>query len=175
MITIREATREDIHVLRNLGIETYREHFSDLWTAAGMQHFLNEDFSICELEKSIEASTHHNWLLVFDEEGRAIGFSKVNWSRAIPVSGEIGAELQKIYFLKSQAGKGYGKQLLQFIQQSAKTRKESALWLDVLKSNSHAQRFYESCGFQALGEIPFRTDKADIGMVVMRCALYQSE
>lgn len=175
MITIREATREDIHVLRHLGIETYREHFSDLWTAAGMQQFLNGDFSICELEKSIEAPTHHNWLLVHDEEGRAIGFSKVNWSRAIPVSGEIGAELQKIYFLKSQAGKGYGKQLLQFIQQSAKTRKESTLWLDVLKTNSPAQRFYQSCGFQVVGEIPFRTDKADIGMVVMRCALCQSE
>ena len=171
MIHIREAAMEDIHILRDLGIETYRDHFSDIWTAAGMQNFLNEDFSICELQKSVASPAHHCWLIAFDEESRAVGFAKVNWSKLIPVSGEVGAELQKIYFLKSQAGKGYGKQLVQFIRQKAENRCERSIWLDVLKSNSNAQRFYESLGFQVLGEIPFSTDKTDIGMVVMCCAL----
>ncbi|WP_375373155.1 hypothetical protein [Pseudomonas hygromyciniae] len=39
--------------------------------------------------------------------------------------------------------------------------------MDVLKTNSNAQRFYERFGFRALGEIPFSTDIAQIGMVVM--------
>ena len=33
--------------------------------------------------------------------------------------------------------------------------------------HSNAQRFYESFGFRSLGEIPFSTDLAEIGMVVM--------
>ena len=171
MISIREATIEDIPLLQELGMKTYREHFSEIWTATGMQNFLNEDFSTREMQKSIESPAHHCWLIAFDETNHAVGFSKVNWSKPMPLPGQVGSELQKIYFLKSQAGKGYGKQLLQLIHQYAKTRKEGAIWLDVLKSNTSAQRFYENCGFEALGEIPFSTDKADIGMVVMRCDL----
>ena len=167
MITIREATIEDLQTLQDIGIETYKEHFSDIWTAAGIQNFLSEDFSVCELQKSLGSPIHHCWLIALGEEGQAVGFSKVNWSKPIPMSDQSGAELQKIYFLKSQAGKGYGKQLLQFILESAQDRNEGFIWLDVLKTNSNAQSFYESFGFGALGEIPFSTDMAEIGMIVM--------
>ncbi|MBV4481776.1 GNAT family N-acetyltransferase [Pseudomonas khavaziana] len=167
MITIREATIDDLQTLQAIGIETYKEHFSDIWTDAGLQTFLSEDFSACKLQKSIESPAHHCWLIALNEKEEAVGFSRVNWSKPIPMSDQIGAELQKIYFLKSQAGKGYGKQLLQFIQHAAQNRNEGFLWLDVLKTNSNAQRFYESYGFRALSEIPFSTDKAEIGMIVM--------
>ncbi len=167
MITIREATIDDFQPLRDIGIETYKEHFSDIWTATGMQNFLSNDFSACALQKSIGSPTNHCWLIAFDEEDQAVGFSKVNWSKPIPLSDQRGTELQKIYFLKSQAGKGYGKQLLQFIHDSAQNRDEGFIWLDVLKTNSNARRFYERFGFRALGEIPFSTDIAEIGMVVM--------
>jgi ribosomal protein S18 acetylase RimI-like enzyme len=171
VISIREATIEDLHLLREVGMNTYSEHFSEIWTEAGMQNFLNEDFSICELRKSIESPASHCWLIASDEENRTVGFAKVNWSKTIPISGETGAELQKIYFLKSQAGKGYGAQLLRHIEDLAQSRKAGFIWLDVLKTNANAQRFYENSGFKALGEIPFCTDKAEIGMVVMCCEL----
>lgn len=80
---------------------------------------------------------------------------------------QVGAKLQKIYFLKSQAGKGYAKQLLQFTPDAAQNQNEGFIWLDVLKSNSDARRFYERFGFRTLGEIPFSTDMTEIGMVVM--------
>lgn len=167
VITIREATIEDLQTLRDIGIKTYKEHFSDIWTAAGLQNFLSEDFSASELQKSIGSPINHYWLIAFDDKGQAVGFSKVNWSKPIPMADHVGAELQKIYFLKSQAGKGYGKQLLQLIQDTAQNRNEGFLWLDVLKTNSNAQRFYGNFGFRAMGEIPFSTDVAEIGMVVM--------
>lgn len=47
------------------------------------------------------------------------------------------------------------------------------MWLDVLKTNSNARRFYEAYGFQEIGEIPFNTDLAEIGMVVMGLQLKQ--
>jgi ribosomal protein S18 acetylase RimI-like enzyme len=46
-------------------------------------------------------------------------------------------------------------------------RRSDMLWLDVLKSNAGAQRFYTSRGFRVLGEIPFNTDLSEIGMLVM--------
>ena len=173
MITIRQATIEDLHTLREIGIRTYKEHFSQIWTTAGIQNFLDEDFSVHALEKSIESPAQHCWLIAFDEQNRAVGYSKVNWAKRIPLSTQVGAELQKIYFLKSQAGKGCGKQLLQFIHDAAQDRNQGSIWLDVLKSNSDAQRFYEHFGFRTLGEVPFSTDMAEIGMTVMCLDLSQ--
>lgn len=171
MINIREATRADLDVLCEVGCETYREHFSAIWSLAGMQGFLNQDFSPGTLSQSLESSASHLWLIASDESGRVVGFSKVNWSTPAPLTGAMGAELQKIYFLKSEAGRGYGKQLLRFICNRAIERGERLLWLDVLKTNSNARRFYKDFGFQEIGEIPFKTDLAEIGMVVMVCEL----
>ena len=138
-----------------------------------MQNFLDEDFSVHALEKSIESPSHHCWLIAFDEQNQAVGYAKVNWSKRIPLSTQMGAELQKIYFFKSQAGKGCGKQLLQFIHNAAQDRNEGFIWLDVLKINSDAQRFYERFGFKTLGETPLSTDMAEIRMIVMCLEIWQ--
>ncbi|MGO4798144.1 N-acetyltransferase family protein [Pseudomonas sp. W22_MBD1_FP4] len=167
MINIRAATEADLDSLRALGCETYQQHFSTLWSPDGMRDFLDKDFSRDALSRSLDLPKRQSWLIASDERGTPIGFSKVNWSTPTPITGELGAELQKIYFLKTAAGLGYGKQLLQFICDQAVQRGEHLLWLDVLKSNSNARRFYEAFGFRQIGEIPFDTDLAEVGMVVM--------
>lgn len=167
MITIKQASVSDVAVLRDIGIETYTEHFSAIWSPEGMQGFLDKDFSPQSLQDTLERPQAHCWLLAMDEQARAVGFAKVSWNRAIPGSDETGAELQKIYFLKSQAGNGYGQQLLNHVHQLARARLQPALWLEVLKTNESAQRFYQRYGFEHLAEIPFSTDIAAIPMVVM--------
>jgi ribosomal protein S18 acetylase RimI-like enzyme len=171
MIHIREATNADIDTLREIGCETYREHFSTLWSPAGLQGVLDPDFSASALGRSLDLPERQLWLMAADEHGKAVGFAKVNWSTPAPLTGDVGAELQKIYFLKSAAGMGYGKRLLQVIRDKAAQRGERWLWLDVLKTNAPAQRFYQTVGFQRIGEIPFSTDLAEIGMVVMALEL----
>lgn len=167
MISIRNATTSDIDTLREVGCQTYREHFSTLWSPAGMQGFLEQDFSPTTLRQSLGLPGRHAWFIACDEQGNAVGFAKVNWAVPAPLTGEVGAELQKIYLLKSAAGLGYGKQLLQCVRDEVAQRGEPLLWLDVLKTNANAQGFYEAFGFRRIGEIPFSTDLADIGMVVM--------
>ena len=170
-LSIREATKADLDALRDVGCETYRQHFAQIWSPAGLQAFLDRDFAPSVLQSSLESSDRHLWLIASDEDSRVVGFSKVNWSTPAPITGEMGAELQKIYFLKSAAGLGYGKQMLQFISDRAVQHGEHLMWLDVLKSNTNAQRFYEAVGFRTLGEIPFSTDLTEIGMVAMGLAL----
>ena len=167
MISIRKATTADIDTLREVGCQTYREHFSTLWSPAGMQGFLEQDFSSSALRQSLELPGRHTWLIACDDQGKAVGFAKVNGAVPAPLTGEVGAELQKIYLLKSAAGLGYGKQLLRCVRDEVAQRGEQLLWLDVLKTNVSAQGFYEAFGFRRIGEIPFSTDLADVGMVVM--------
>lgn len=171
MITIHKATTADIETLREVGCQTYREHFSTLWSPAGMQGFLEQDFSPTALRQSLELPGRHTWFIACDEQGKAVGFANVNWAVPAPLTGEVGAELQKIYLLKSAAGLGYGKQLLQCVRDEVAQRGEQLLWLDVLKTNVSAQGFYEAFGFRRIGEIPFSTDLVDIGMVVMALEL----
>lgn len=173
MLNIRAATKVDLDSLRAVGCETYQAHFSTLWSPSGMQDFLEQDFSQDSLSRSLDLPDRHSWLIASDERGNPLGFSKVNWSTPAPITGELGAELQKIYFLKSAAGLGYGRQLLQVICDQAVQRRERLLWLDVLKSNLNAQRFYAGFGFRRIGEIPFSTDLVEIGMVVMGLELNQ--
>ncbi|KAF0864614.1 GNAT family N-acetyltransferase [Pseudomonas sp. LD120] len=166
MITIREADTRDIQLLQAIGCATYREHFSSIWSSAGLQQFLNQDFAPEHLAQSLDARHSHLWLLALDAQ-QPIGFAKLNWRRPVPGSEASGAELQKIYLLKSQAGKGYGRRLLQHVLQRASDAGETCLWLDVLKSNSGARRFYESAGLRQISEVPFNTDLEQIGMWVM--------
>ncbi|NBF09099.1 GNAT family N-acetyltransferase [Pseudomonas sp. Fl4BN1] len=171
MITLREAGNDDIEALQAIGEATYREHFASIWSAEGLRQFLAQDFSDEALRNSLEARDQHLWLLALDTQQQPLGFAKLNWHRPTPGSGLPGAELQKIYLLKSQAGKGYGRRLLEHVLQRASAAGESCLWLDVLKSNTGARRFYESAGLRQIGEVPFSTDMEQIGMWVMACDL----
>ncbi|MGC5700950.1 GNAT family N-acetyltransferase [Pseudomonas sp. NFXW11] len=171
MITIREAHSHDLDTLQAIGCATYREHFSAIWSRAGMQQFLDQDFAPQPLQESLAATDRHLWLLALDAQQQPVGFAKLNWNRPTPGSGVPGAELQKIYLLKSQAGKGHGRRMLEHVLQRASEAGESCLWLDVLKSNQGARRFYESAGLRQIGEVPFSTDMEQIGMWVMGCDL----
>ncbi|WP_323570973.1 GNAT family N-acetyltransferase [Pseudomonas sp. Bout1] len=57
--------------------------------------------------------------------------------------------------------------MLEYVHQLARTRLQPVLWLEVLKTNESAQRFYQRHGFEHRAEIPFSTDIAAIPMVVM--------
>ncbi|WP_339523382.1 GNAT family N-acetyltransferase [Pseudomonas sp. EA_35y_Pfl2_R111] len=169
-LLIHDATQADLETLQRIGCDTYREHFSGVWTHAGMQRFLSDDFSSENLASSLAATNQHLWLLAKDGAGNAQGFAKLNWNSPMPLHntlGAVGVELQKIYLLKSATGKGYGEQLLRVICGRALARQQHLLWLDVLQSNRAAQNFYARFGFRSCGEIPFSTDMLDIGMQVM--------
>lgn len=165
-LKIRVASVSDLPAIQKIGRDTYREHFSSIWSESAQEEFLRNDFSEHALQYSL-SSPSHTWLIAEDASESVVGYAKLNWDCPDPIFHRTGTELQKIYFRSHTTGSGYGKLLLEFIADIA-AKRSNTLWLDVLKSNSGAQRFYASCGFCSLGEIPFSTDLREIGMVVMR-------
>jgi ribosomal protein S18 acetylase RimI-like enzyme len=167
---IRSAAVSDIAAIQRLCYESYRDHFAQLWTADGIQRFLDKDFATDVLRTTLTTPSKHLWLTAKEANeanDRLVGYAKINWSVPDPIDGIEGAELQKIYFRKSAAGKGYGAALLERALDCVKERSCCRVWLEVLKVNVGAQKFYARMGFRIAGEIPFRTDLAEIGMVVM--------
>ena len=98
-----------------------------------MENFLERDFSREALARSLSMPESVRWALVLDA-GRAVGFCKMNWARPDPIKGERGAELQKIYFLVDEAGKGHGAAAMAWLlsqagkQQAPAGRRSAAGW-----------------------------------------------
>lgn len=166
-LSIRSADANDIDVLRQIGCATYRDHFSHVWSETGIQRFVDADFSLEAIHATLSESSKHLWMIASDAEGKVVGYAKINWGTRDPILGLEGAELQKIYFRKSVTGKGYGAAMLDRVFDRVRQQLNRRIWLDVLKINVGAQRFYEQAGFVRLGEMPFKTDLAEVGMVVM--------
>jgi len=166
-LSIRSADANDIDALREIGCATYRDHFSHVWSEAGIQRFMDADFSLEAIRATLDASSKQLWMIVTNDDGKVAGYAKLNWGTRDPILGLEGAELQKIYFRKSATGKGYGAAMLEHVFDVVRQRSNRRIWLDVLKINVGAQRFYAKAGFARLGEMPFKTDLAEVGMVVM--------
>lgn len=69
---IYQATTLHANQLYALGNTTYRQHFSDIWTEQGLQNFLNQDFSLENLSKSL-ADPQQIWILAENEHAQLIG------------------------------------------------------------------------------------------------------
>ncbi|MCM3240205.1 GNAT family N-acetyltransferase [Heyndrickxia oleronia] len=166
MLEIRKGTVEDLSIIRQLGIDTYYAHFKDNWeNKKDINKFLEKDFSKESLEKSLKM---HNiaWLIAYIEN-EAIGFAKVNFDRKLPNNQTRGAELQKIYFLPSATGKGYGDILLNEVIKLSIQNNQGLLWLEVLKTNHQAKAFYEKKGFNVKTETILKGLNGDMSLWVM--------
>ncbi len=163
---IREATGADAGTLARLGQVTSEAYFSDIWSPAEMQAFMERDFSEAVLRAHIEDPDRYTYTL-FEKDNNPVGFARINWKRHVPLSDAVGAELQKIYFLPGNTGQGMGTQLLLDAIERVRERKDHLMWLDVLTSNQRARKLYEYHGFTVTGRLPFRTELVDIGMHVM--------
>jgi diamine N-acetyltransferase len=166
-VDIAIATLDDLETLRQLGEVTYRAHFADLWSSAGLDHYVSQQFSASKLIQELSGSATQ--YLIVTSESMACGYAKISHRRPFPcdLSGH-GVELEKIYFLPEIAGKGLGKRLLQRVSDEANAAADNFVWLDVLKSNLAGRRFYESMGFSVVCERPFATDLMEIGFWVMK-------
>ena len=165
-MSIHIASIDDVDKIITLGNKSYKQHFSDIWSIKGIEEFLSVNFNKIEIENTIR-NKKTTYILDKNNDNEYIGFAKINWHVNIPNTTLYGAELQKLYFLKGFTGIGHGEQMMINCVETAIKNKESVLWLDVLKSNIGAKKFYEKNGFTLCGEVDFRTDIKDIGLFVM--------
>ena len=63
------------------------------------------------------------------------------------------AELQKLYLVDSVKGKGYGKDLVQLVEEGAKAAGYKSLYLETHTNFSVALQLYEKMGFQQIEKL----------------------
>ncbi len=150
-----------------IGRETYKQHFADIWSAEGLENYLNSHFSQEVLASQLKTAHVRYYIPCY--ENQEAGIVKIKLKSQIPAPPfDSGFELEKIYLLKNFTGLGMGTQILSVFTDMALNEGEEFLWLDVLKNNKRAKKLYHSAGFDTVGEINFATDIQKIDMWIMR-------
>jgi ribosomal protein S18 acetylase RimI-like enzyme len=152
-LQIRLAVPADAEIVALLGRITFTETFGHLFTehAYELRVYLDHTFAVAKIRNSLGEPDNRYWLGHLN--GLPIGYAKLKFpSPTHLLPGEEPAQLQKIYVLREFLGQSLGKILLQAVIRDAAQRRLGTLWLDVLKQNTRAIRFYEREGFVPLGD-----------------------
>ena len=145
-ITIRNATINDIELIRELTFKVWPQTYSSIISKEQIDYMLEMMYSNKSL--ALQMAEGSQFIIVQDTK-RPVGFASYK-----PVAINI-YKLDKIYILQTQQGKGIGKFVIDYILQQIKDRSAESLQLQVNRNNINAKSFYEKIGFSIIQEADF--------------------
>lgn len=147
MLQIIPILQSEVDTLAHLGRATFRESFEDQNNPEDFNTYLDSAFAKALLSQEL-LNSHCHYFFVKDGD-KIIGYLKFNTGEAQNELKEVnGIELERIYLVKNEQGKGIGKTLLDFAENYAKQLDKNYIWLGVWEHNLDAIRLYERVGYQ---------------------------
>ena len=145
MISICEASIEDVDSIQNIANETWPVVYGKIITRSQIKYMLELFYSQSALTDSI-INKGHDFLLLKVQDG-AIGFAAFehNYYK------QKVTRLHKLYLLPSYHRKGLGKLLVNAVMNKAIENSSLIISLNVNKFNP-AIAFYQKIGFEIVGE-----------------------
>lgn len=137
---ISVAKEKDILEIQKIAHQSWQENYKNIISQEQIEYMLNVMYSKIELQSQFENKNYHYFFI--ENEGRKrigiMGFEK----DAKPNS----TKLHRLYLLKSEKGKSFGKLAIQFLKDWTKEHGNSRIILNVNKYNP-AKDFYLKMGF----------------------------
>ena len=96
-----------------------------------------------------EKPDKRRYFVALDQDGQVIGGAGFAEFEGL----DDCAELQKLYLVDSVKGKGYGKDLVQLVEEGAKAAGYKSLYLETHTNFSVALQLYEKMGFQQIEKL----------------------
>jgi ribosomal protein S18 acetylase RimI-like enzyme len=151
-------TAAHIPLLQRLMRTVFTETFGHLYPPADLAHYVDTAYAPAQLAAEL-ADRRNFWRLILGDDGAAIAYLE-----CVPAHlphpdccPDRDGEIERIYVLNSQQGRGLGKQLMQIAVDHLDERYGSApQWLGVWSENLKAQGLYRAFGFEKAGEYEFR-------------------
>ncbi|QHQ60357.1 GNAT family N-acetyltransferase [Anaerocolumna sedimenticola] len=152
--SIRECTKDDLPVLREISYQTYDDTFRDKNSSSSMNAYLEQAFDTRKLRKELSNSYSVFYFLYIGEE--LAGYLKLNdYKVQTDINDPQSLEIERIYIKKKFHGRGFGKLLLKKSIEVAANKSKSYIWLGVWEKNDNALSFYQKNGFYKMGEHSF--------------------
>jgi ribosomal protein S18 acetylase RimI-like enzyme len=143
MITIEDATREQLPVVQKLAYRIWPGTFNGILSDAQISYMLDRMYSASALEEQCRSG--HQFILAKADD-RYVGYAAFEM---LPSDEEV--KLHKIYVLPAMQGRGVGKALISEIAGRMALSGRHILLLNVNRYN-RAVSFYEKIGFKIIGE-----------------------
>lgn len=151
MVEIRKATKADLDAVE----QSYRELLQNIKPEENYSGWI---LDVYPNRKWAEENLDDLWVLM---EGNTLGASMIlNRSQAedyksipweIPAAPEQVTVIHTLCVPPSQAGKGYGRTMVQFGIEESRRQGMTAMRLDTAKGNLPATKLYTGCGFVIRG------------------------
>lgn len=145
MITISQATLEDIPAIIDIAEKTWWPTYSKILSADQIRYMLEAIYSPSILRKQITDGSQT--FLTLSDEGTIKGFASYSARGEEPAV----CKLHKLYVLPAGQSKGYGQTLIKHILNKLLEANMHTLDLNVNRHNP-ARLFYEKIGFRILRE-----------------------
>lgn len=149
MLSIKEATLEQLSIIHKLAYRIWPTTFKNILSDEQMAYMLSWMYSIPSLQKQMENGCH---FLIAQKDKTSIGYASYQLNITEGVT-----KLHKIYFLPSEQGQGYGKEMILEVVKLAKENNQYFIQLNVNRFNK-AAHFYTRLGFNVI-----RQEDIDIG------------
>jgi ribosomal protein S18 acetylase RimI-like enzyme len=151
MITIVTATPNDYKTIQDIAHQTWPIAYGEILQKAQLDYMLDAFYNEEALKDSVVNKGHH---FVLAKEGdETLGFASYEHH----YNQKLQTKIHKIYILPQTQGKGIGKILIDFIENTAKENDSTALSLNVNRFNK-ALHFYQKIGFEIVSEVDIELD-----------------
>lgn len=149
MVTFKKATKDDIETIRRIAFAVWPVAYEKILSKEQMDYMLDKMYSAKSLLKNMQ----QNEFVLALNESEVIGFA----SFGPHDENEDVYHLNKIYILPSQQNKNCGRQIIDHVIETIKSRGATSLQLNVNRQNP-AQHFYKKLGFSVI-----KKEDLDIG------------
>ncbi|MFD1038976.1 GNAT family N-acetyltransferase [Virgibacillus byunsanensis] len=153
-VKITKCNCQDLQILQEISIETFKETFQDQNSPENMKDYLEKAFNSKQLETELSTITSEFFFVYSNNE--VAGYLKVNTNGAQPEEmGDESLEIERIYIKSKFQKHGLGKYLLNKAMEIAMKNNKKKIWLGVWEKNENAIAFYKKIGFVQTGDHSF--------------------
>ena len=150
MIEIFPATIEDLKTINDLAYRIWPATYGKILPEKQLAYMLDLFYNEKALQQNV--ADNHRFILIKENEV-AVGFADYE----LQYKNDAVTRIHKIYVLPETQGKGFGKKMIQYIENKALEAKNLKLSLNVNRFNK-AKDFYESQGFKVAFEEDVQLD-----------------
>jgi GNAT superfamily N-acetyltransferase len=143
MISIREASLDDISLINGIASVVWPATYSNMMSGEQLNYMFNMMYSPDSIRTQMTEKKHSYFILFEDDVAK--GYLSVH-----TVDSTI-LYIEKIYVLPTAQGKGFGAMLIDRAEEFAETLSLNSLKLNVNRDNK-SRYFYEHLGFEIVSQ-----------------------
>lgn len=150
-------TVDHVPLLQRLMRATFTETFGHLYPPADLAAYLDSAYGSAQLTADV-GNPRNYWQLVLDDADAPVAYLECVPAHLphADLRPDKDGEIERIYVLKSQQGRGLGRKLMTLaLDHLADRYGDAPQWLGVWSENLRAQELYKGFGFEKAGEYTF--------------------